>query len=225
MRSRWRRSGSSSRLSRRATAPGCSRSFPQVQAMDRSADGLLAERARSGAAVRQPGRRRPGGPRREQRACGSDPTSSSSDFAFFRKTVATRAFAVGVFVTKPDHAAREPQPRDTQSGCRRDAARRAVDGARPRLDRGVRRSQQLPPDAVMLVVDEAGIVLARSEAADQWVGRSVAASEMALAGDADGGRHRHRAAAWTASAGSTGSAVIRAARPATHGRSRRSACR
>ena len=40
-------------------------------------------------------------------------------------------------------------------------------------------SQQLPDGAVMLVVDEAGIVLARSEAADQWVGRSVAASEVA----------------------------------------------
>ena len=40
-------------------------------------------------------------------------------------------------------------------------------------------SQQLPDGAVMLVVDEAGIVLARSEAADEWVGRSVAASEVA----------------------------------------------
>ncbi len=92
----------------------------------------------------------------------------------FTRTLETRAFSVGTFMRNP----MTPRvglnlgaPITDDAGTLRGVLWMGLG-----LDwiADFTRGQQLPPDAVMIVVDEHGVVLARSEASDQWVGRSVA---------------------------------------------------
>jgi signal transduction histidine kinase/CheY-like chemotaxis protein/HPt (histidine-containing phosphotransfer) domain-containing protein len=151
--------------------------FPQVQALDRSADLLLAETlAREpvyanlavvdldgrvvASALPLPGEVRVG------------------DYAFFTRTLASHDFSVGVFVRNPitpraslNLGAPIPGPDGTMRGVLWVAL--GLDWMAEFV-----RSQQLPPDAVMLVVDQDGTILARSFEADRWVGKSALSSDI-----------------------------------------------
>jgi signal transduction histidine kinase/DNA-binding response OmpR family regulator len=151
--------------------------FPQVQAIDRSADRLLAEELAAEplytnlAVVGLDGRV----------VSSALPLAGEvrvGDFAFFTKTIATRDFSIGAFASNPITprvSLNVGSPIADPAGGLRGVLWIAI--GLDWTDEFVR-SQQLPPDAVMLVIDDTGTVLARSLDADQWVGRRLPSSDI-----------------------------------------------